>query len=117
MLTGQSPGEVKSREVELVSRSRMDCLAAELFLDSRFSDTVFVTLLHTAVETVISEMHKLLLTGKVPTSLTVLFCLAMADGLFGLYGSELWDELLISTRPLLFPSLISLMVPVDVKHR
>ena len=47
-------------------------------------------LIHTAVETAISEMHKLLLTGEAPTSLTVLFCLAMADGLFGLYGSELW---------------------------
>ena len=94
----------------------MDCLAAELVLNSWFSDTVFVTLLHTAVETAFSEMRKLLFTGKVPTSLTVLFCLAMVDGLFGLYGSELRDELLISIRSLLFPSLISLMVSEDVKH-
>ena len=49
--------------------------------------------------------------------------LAMADGLFGLCGSEREDELFISTRsrpPLpfpSFPSLISLMVFVDIKHR
>ena len=30
----QSPGEIKSREVELGSQSRMDRLAAELFLNS-----------------------------------------------------------------------------------
>ena len=48
-------------------------LPAELFLNSYFSDTVFVTLLHTAVETAISEAHKLLCTGGVPTSLTLLF--------------------------------------------
>ena len=43
----QSPREMKSREVEveLGSHSWMDCLAAELFLNSCFSDTVFVTLL------------------------------------------------------------------------
>ena len=39
--------------------------------------------------------------------------LAVADGLFGLCGSERLDELFISTP---FPSLISLMVSVDVKH-
>ena len=38
-----SPGEIKSREVELASRSWMVCLAAELFLNSCFLDTVFVT--------------------------------------------------------------------------
>ena len=51
----------------------MDCLAAELFLNSCLLDTVFVTLFHTAVETVISEVHKLLGTGGVLTSLTSLF--------------------------------------------
>ena len=59
---------MKSREVELGSHSRMDCLAAELFLNSCFADTVFVT-----VETAISEVHKLLRTGGVPISLTWLF--------------------------------------------
>ena len=39
----QSPGEIKRREVELGSLSWMDCLAAELFLSSCSSDTVFVT--------------------------------------------------------------------------
>ena len=69
----ESPREFKSREVELVCHSWMDCLAAELFLDSRFPDTVLVTLFHTAVETAISEVHKLLGTGGVPTSLRLLF--------------------------------------------
>ena len=36
-------------------------------------------------------------TGGVPTSLTLV--LAVADGLFGLYGSERTDELFISTLP------------------
>ena len=41
------------------------------------------------------------------------------DGLFGLSGSECEDELFMSlpsTTPSFSPSLISLMVPVDVKH-
>ena len=58
-------------EVELGSHSWMDCLAAELFLNSHFSDTVFVTLLRTAAETAVSGVHKLLGTGGVPTSLTL----------------------------------------------
>ena len=41
-----APGEMKRREVELGFHSRMDCLVAELFLNSCFSDTVFVTVLH-----------------------------------------------------------------------
>ena len=47
----------------------MDCLAAKLFPNNCFSDTVFVILLRTAVETTISEVHKLFCTGGVPTSL------------------------------------------------
>ena len=42
-------------------------------LSSCFSDTVFVTLLCTAVETAISKVRKLLGTGGVPASLTLLF--------------------------------------------
>ena len=57
----------------LCSHSRMDCLSATLLLNSCFSDTVFVTLLRTAVKTTISEVDKLLRTGGVPTSLTLLF--------------------------------------------
>ena len=59
--------------MELGSHSWMDCLAAELPLNSCFSDTVFVTLRCTAVETAVSEVHTLLRTGGVPTSLTSLF--------------------------------------------
>ena len=65
--------EPKRKEVELGSHSWMDCFAAEPFLNSCFSDTVFVTLAHTAVETAISRVHKLLHTSVVPTSLTFLF--------------------------------------------
>ena len=54
-----APGEI---------RSWTDCLAAELFLNSCFSDTFFVTLLRAAVETAISEVHKLLRTGGDPTA-------------------------------------------------
>ena len=61
---------MKSREVELVSFSWTDCLAAELFLNSCFSDTVFVTLFRTAAETAISRGHKLLGTGGVPIFVT-----------------------------------------------
>ena len=76
-----------------------------------------MTLLCTAVETAISEVHKLLSTGGVPNSLPSVVVLAVADGLFGLCGSERADELFISScPPPLSPSLISLMVSVDVKH-
>ena len=68
----ESPREMKNREVELGCHSGMDCLAAELFLDSRFWDTVFVTLFRTAVETAISEVHKSLnWHWRGPTSLTL----------------------------------------------
>ena len=111
----QSPGEIKSREMEMGchswvdclaasrdqersragrwrwavlqpdinkdikphiimgSHSWMDCLTAELFLGNCFSDIVFVTLFRTAVETAIRGVHKLLGTGGVPASLTLLF--------------------------------------------
>ena len=68
--------------------------------------TVFVTLLCTAVETAISEVHKFLQTGRVPTSLILLF----------------WRWLMVSSvfagQSHVFPfsSLISLTVFVDVKH-
>ena len=49
----ESPGEIKSKEVEVCSHSRTDCLAAQLFLNSCFSDAVFVTLPRTAAETTV----------------------------------------------------------------
>ena len=95
-------GEMKGQEVELGSHGWMDCLAAELVLNSRFSDTVFVTLFRTAVETAVSEVRRNCFTlGGVPTAWTLL---------------RFWDELLISTRPPVCPSLISPMVYVDAKH-
>ena len=71
-----SPAEIKSREVELGSPRELDNPLLQLFLNSCFSNTVLVTLFRTAVETaVISGVHKLLRTGGVPTSLTLLFWL------------------------------------------
>ena len=49
-------------------------------------DTVFVTLFRTAVETATSGVHKWLHTGG--SHLLDIVGLAVADGLFGLYGSE-----------------------------
>ena len=91
MCTVKSQGEIKSREV--------DCLAAELFLNSCFSDTAFVPLFCTAVETAISEGHESLHTGRVPTDLLNIVVLVVADGLSGLCRSERLDELFLSTRP------------------
>ena len=62
---------MKSREVELGSQNWMDCLAAVLFLNSCFSDSV--TSLRTAVETAISGVRKLLRTGGVLASSALLF--------------------------------------------
>ena len=45
--------------MELGSHSCKDCLAAELFLSSFFSDTVFVSLLRTYVKNSSSDVHKL----------------------------------------------------------
>ena len=44
-----------------------------------------MTLLYTAVETAISSVYKLLCTGGV---LLNIVALTMADGVFGLHGSE-----------------------------
>ena len=55
----KSPGEIKTRAVELGSHSWAVCLAAELFLNSCFSDTVFVALFRIAVETEVSGAHEL----------------------------------------------------------
>ena len=95
----ESPGEIKSREVELGSCRELGSPSVQLFLNGCFSDTVFVTLLPTAVETAISEVYRLLRTDGIPTSLTLFF------------------ELFVSSPSHPFPpSLISLMVYVDVKH-
>ena len=51
---GQSPEEIKRREVELDSECRT-CNLLQLLLNSRTTDIVFVTLLRTAVETVIAK--------------------------------------------------------------
>ena len=98
------------------------CLAAELFLNSCFLDTVLTTLFRTAVETAITRVHKLLRTGGVPTSLTLLVWrrLTVSSVLFWRRltvssvftdGSEGRDELLISNRPPPPPPLTLFPVP------
>ena len=52
----ESPGEIKSREVELRSES-WTCLLLQLFLNSCATDIVLVTLLRTPVETATSGVH------------------------------------------------------------
>jgi len=86
---------MKKREVELgshTSHSWMDGLAAELFLNSCFSDTVFVTLFCAAVETASSKVHRLLHTAGVSTPLTFIV-LATADALYSLHRLENLVEL------------------------
>ena len=86
----ENPGQIKNREEELDSHSRTDCLAAELFLNSGFSDTVFVTLLRTAVERAISEVHKSLRNGWVPTSLTLFWRWLTVSSVFS--GRSSWTK-------------------------
>ena len=116
----QSPGEIKSRELELGSHSRMDCLAAGLFLNSCFSDTV--ALLHTAVETAISEVYKLLGTVGVPNSLTLFWRWLTVSSV--LVGRSAWTSYSSPPYPpppppppAHVPSPISLIVSVDENHQ
>ena len=75
-------------------------------------------MLRTAAETAISEVHKLL-HRRGPHLLNVVV-LAVADGLFGLHGSECRDELFIGTLPPpLFPvpnKSYDFCGRIDVKH-
>ena len=61
--------------------------AVELPLNSCFSDTVFVTLFHTAVETAISGVQKLLHTDGVPTPLKNLAKKQLLAWIFIVLGS------------------------------
>ena len=79
-------------------------------LSSCFSDTVFVTLLCTAVETAISKVRKLLGTGGVPASLTLLFWQWLTVSLVFASQSAWMSYSSLSS------SLISLLVSVNVEH-
>ena len=110
-----SPGEARCTEVELDSHGCTDCVAVEWFLNSCFLDTVFVTLLCTAVETAVSKVHKLLCAGTVPTSLTSLFRRWLTvSSVFA--GRSAWTSYSLRTDPPLSPSIINLMVSEDVEH-
>ena len=103
----------KRKEAELGSHSWMDCLAAELFLSSCFSDTVFTTLFRTAVETAISGIHKLLGTGAVSMSLLFWRWLTVSS-VFA--GRSTWTSYSPPPVTLLSQSLTIRMVSVDGKH-
>ena len=86
------------REICLLgSNSWLVCLAAELFLNSCFSDTVYLWLC--SAQLLKQQLAKytscFALAGSHLLNTVVL---AVADGLFGLCGSERLDELFISTR-------------------
>ena len=106
---------MKSREVELGSNSRVDRLAAELFLNSCFSDAAFVTLFHTAAGTAVSRVYKLLCTGEVPASLTLSLWQWLVVSLVFM-GQCAWTGYSWVPDSPLSPSLISHTVSVDVKH-
>ena len=79
--------------------------------------TLSVTLLRTAVETAVSEEHKLLRTGGVRTALALLFWQRLT--VYSVFtGWSVWTS--CSSLPDLPPSfstfLISLVVSGDVKH-
>ena len=114
----QSPGETKRRELELGSHSWMDnYIAAEPFLNSCFSDTVFVTLFRTAVKTAICGGHKLFRISRALTSLTLLFWRWLMVSLVFM-GQSAWASYSSLPDPPHppSPSLINLMVSMDVEH-
>ena len=98
--------------MELGSHRELDNPLLELFLNSCFSNIMI--LLRTAVETAVSGVHKLLGTGGVPTSLTVLIWrwLTVSSVFAGRSARTSHSSL---TLPLFSPSLIRLMVSEDVK--
>ena len=65
--------------MELGSHSWMDCLAAELFFNSCFSDAVLVTLFRTAVETHLLNTYLF----------NIVVLATVADGLLSLVAGEL----------------------------
>ena len=86
-----SPGEIDSREVEVGSHSWMDCLPAELFLNSCVSDTV--SLCRCSAQPLKKQLaeYTSVFPPAVPASLTLLFWRWLHDVLFRLYWSERTD--------------------------
>ena len=79
--------------------------------------TLSVTLLRTAVQSAISEEHKLLRTGGVPTSLVLLFWQWLrVSSVFTDWSTWTSCSSLPDLPPALSPFPISLVVSGDVKH-
>ena len=100
--------------MELGSHSWIDCLTAELFPNSCFSDTVFGTFFRTAVETAVSGVRKLIRTGGVPTSLTLFFWRWLTISSVFTGGSAGTSYSWVPDPP--SPSLISHTISADVQH-
>ena len=79
--------------MELGSHREMDSPLLQLLFGHCLRDFFFF-FVHTGVEIAIGEVRKLLRIGGVGTLTFVV--LAVAGGLFGLYGSERADELVMS---------------------
>ena len=111
----QSPGEIKRREVVLDFHRELD--HPLLQVSAVGFRTAFVALLRTAVGTAISEVHKVLRTGGVPTSSTLLFWqwLTVSSVFTGRSARTSYSCLPLPLAPF-SPPLISLVVSVDVKH-
>ena len=95
----ESPGEIKSKAVELGCYRELGHPLLHLFLNSCFSDIVFVALLRTGLETAISEVRKLIASHWRGHHLLNIVVLVAAEGLA--------DELFTSPppSPTLFPRL------------
>ena len=78
------------------------CLLLHLFLNSRATDTVFVTLLRTAVETAIAE-YTSCYTMRRPHCLSIAVVLAVVHGLLGILGVGLRRRATHSFSPPPFP--------------
>ena len=103
--TQQSPGEIKGRELELGSRRELDNPLLQLFLSSCFSDTVFGLC---SAQLLKQQLVKYTSCFAQAGSHLLNIILAVADCLFGLYGSERADKLFMSPpppSPLPFPVL------------
>ena len=115
----QSPGEIKSREVEL-AHSWTVCLVAELFLSTSLSDTVHLWLCSTQLlkQQLVKYTSCFVLVGSPPLNI---YCSgsgwwslqSLQVGVLG-QAIHLYPNYPSPPPPPLFSSLISLMVYVDV---
>ena len=98
---GAGPSRELRRDQELgggAGLGKLDNLLLQLFLSSCSTDITFVTVLRTAVEAAISEVHQVASHWRGPHLLNTVV-LVMDDGLFGLCESGHADELFTCRLP------------------